>query len=131
MVAEVSAAISYGLWDFLVHGFDIANACGRQWPMPPEDASRALRAGLPALRPWVEPAVVDGPSQHLVIAFAPGGEALALAVGQGRYDVEPAPTQDPESESLVDPVEAILAISRRVPARHPLVQRLGGWFLPI
>jgi hypothetical protein len=129
VVAEASAALSYGVWDFLVHGFDIANACEREWPMPPVHAARALRAGLPAIRPWVEPEVLDGPRQRVVVAFASGGEALALEVGEGRYGAELA---DPgAADASVDPVEALLAISRRVPARHPLVARLAGWYQPI
>lgn len=130
VVAEVSAALSYALWDFLVHGFDIARACGRDWPMPAEDAARTMRAGLPAVRPWVRPEVLDGPRQHLVLAFAADTDALSLEVGEGRYVVEPAPFEA-AGGAVVDPVETVLAVSGRVPARDPLVARLAEWYQPI
>lgn len=129
VVAEVAAAISYGVWDFLVHGFDIARATGYAWRIDPEEAARVLRAALPALRPWIRDEVIAGSEQRLVVTFSTGGPALDAVVGGGRYEV--ALTDAEEADAAVDPVHTLLAVSGREPARDPLVQRLADWFQPI
>ena len=130
VVAEVSAALSYALWDLLVHGFDIANACGRDWPTPPEDASRVIRAGLPAVYPWVRPEVLDGAARRLAFALEPGGETVELSVGEGEYRVAVGPP-DAGHGAPLDPVHMLLAISGRVPPRDDPTRELASWYLPI
>lgn len=129
VVAESAAAVSYGCWDFLVHGFDIATATGARWEIPPASASRVLRAGLPAIRPWVEPEVLTGPRQGLVVGFAEDESAVALTVGESQYQAELVGAE--QADAILDPAHTLLAVSGRVPAGDPLVKRLASWYLPI
>jgi uncharacterized protein (TIGR03083 family) len=121
--------ISYQLCDLLVHGLDIAKATGRDWTIEPTLAQLDLRALLPALGPWVEPAVIAGSRQDVVMTFPDAGWGLAARVGQHSYSVES--TEPEEADVVVDPVETLLAIAGRRAAHDPTITRLASWFRPL
>jgi hypothetical protein len=127
--SDLPTALSYQLFDFLAHGFDIARATGRPWYIDPADAALVLRASLPALRPWVSKDVVSGPSQRTVLAFAEADFALAIQTGEGAYHVEPAARDDAVAEA--DPVDLFLALTGRQAASDPAIARIASWYAPI
>jgi uncharacterized protein (TIGR03083 family) len=128
LVADVPTAISYSMFDFLVHGYDIAKATGAHWSIAPDYAGVTLQAALPALRPWVVKEVLSGPTQTVAITFSPD-VTLALRTGQGVWDVKPA--QPNGTEVRVGAVELLLGIAGREQPTEPTTRRLAAWFEPI
>jgi uncharacterized protein (TIGR03083 family) len=127
--ADLPTALSYQLFDFLAHGFDIARATGRPWKIDPHHAALVLRASLPAIRPWVTNDAISGPRQRTVISFPDADFALALQTGDGAYQVQPATTDEADVE--IDPVDLFLALAGRQKASDPTVGRLASWYAPI
>lgn len=127
--ADIPTALSYQLFDFLAHGFDIARATGRPWKIDPAHAALVLRASLPALRPWVTNDAISGPSQRVVVAFPDAEVALAIETGERAYRVEPATTE--EADVQIDPVDLFLALAGRQDTSDPAVGQLASWYAPI
>lgn len=127
--ADIPSALSYQLFDFLAHGWDIASAVGRTWTIDAANAILVLRAGLPALRPWVFDEILTGPPRRAAFTFPGFDAALIAATGEGAFTVVPAERDYADDE--VDPVEMFLAVAGRVPVRAPLVKDLASWFRPI
>jgi hypothetical protein len=127
LYADVKTALSYELWDFLLHGFDVAAATGRRWSIEPADVALDVMVVLPALEPWVRDDVRSGRSRELSFALAPEGRAVAVAVGAGTYGVRLVPAG---SAPVVDPVELLLALSKRRSSSDRVVAELSSWFLP-
>jgi uncharacterized protein (TIGR03083 family) len=127
--ADIPTALSYQLFDFLGHGFDIARATGRTWKIDPAHAALVLRASLPALRPWVTDDANSGSRQRIVVTFPEADSALAVQTGGRAYRVEPATTD--EADAKIDPVELFLALAGRQDASDPAVDQLASWYAPI
>jgi uncharacterized protein (TIGR03083 family) len=65
------------LCDVLVHGHDIAEARGREWPIPQSEAALALRGGAELLAAWRR---ADAPD-HAVEIVLPGGDPVVIGTG--------------------------------------------------
>jgi uncharacterized protein (TIGR03083 family) len=65
------------LADVLVHGHDIAEALGREWPIPQSEAALALRGGAELLAAWRR---ADAPD-HAVEIVLPGGDPVVIGTG--------------------------------------------------
>lgn len=120
------ATVACLAFDLTVAGVDLARAGGRPWPVPARRAATMLRAVLPVLGPWVDPAVRRGPRQHVDVLLDPAEPGVRVRVGAGEYEVRPRTPGG--GADAVDPVEALLAVAGRQPARDPRVARLAGWF---
>ncbi|MEO8322852.1 MAG: maleylpyruvate isomerase family mycothiol-dependent enzyme [Actinomycetota bacterium] len=128
VLADIPTAISYSMFDFLVHGYDIAKATGAHWSIQPDHAGVTLQAILPALRPWVIEEVLSGPTETVVITFSPD-VTLALHTGQGVWGVEPVKPNG--AEMRLETVELLLGIAGREEPTETTAQRLAAWFAPI
>lgn len=126
---DVATGLSYTLCDLLVHGFDIAQATGRNWTIQPALAQLDVRALLPALGPWVLPEVIAGPSQDVALAFPGADWGLMARVGEDSYTVELVSRE--RAEAVVDPVETLLAVAGRRSCDDPTITRLALWFRPL
>lgn len=124
--AALPATVACLSFDLTVAGVDIARAAGRLWPVPARRAATMLRAVLPVLGPWVEPAARHGPRQHVDVVFDPAEPGVRVRVGAGEYEVRPRTGGN--GVDAVDPVETLLAIAGRQRARDPRAARLAGWF---
>lgn len=127
LYASVKTALSYELWDFLVHGLDIARATGREWTIDPSDAALDVLAILPALEPWVRPEVLAGPTQEVSFAFPQMAHTIVVRTGGGSYAVA---LEQLGSSVEVDPVEMLLALSQREQASSEVARELASWYLP-
>ncbi|HVE90740.1 MAG TPA: DinB family protein [Actinomycetota bacterium] len=128
LVTDVRTALSYELCDFLLHGLDIARATGRPWTIDPADAALDLRALLPALEPWVRPEVHSGKAQEAEFSFPGPDRAICIEVGGGLYRVTTKPADGSAPE--VDPVELLLAVSKRGKGSDPTVAAIASWYKP-
>jgi hypothetical protein len=125
--ADVKTALSYELWDFLLHGFDIARATAREWTSDPADAAIDVVGVLPALGPWVRPEVESGGRKRLEFAFPQRDDAVTVEVGDGAYAVALGAREGVEE---LDPVDTLLALSKRSASTHELVRELASCYLP-
>lgn len=126
---DVATGLSYLLCDLLVHGFDIANATGRNWTIDPALAQLDVRALLPAIGPWVLPEVIAGPSQDASVAFPGADWGLAARVGEDDYTVELVSPD--RAEAVVDPAETLLTVAGRQSSHDPTISQLASWFRPL
>lgn len=127
LYASVKTALSYQLFDFIVHGLDIARATGREWTIVPADAALTLLGSLPALGPWVLPEVHAGTGQSLSITFAQIEGSITVQVGEGSYE---ASLGAKGSAREIDPVETLLTISKRTESSDPVIRELASWYMP-
>jgi uncharacterized protein (TIGR03083 family) len=131
LIAAVPTALSYVVFDFIVHGQDIARATGRKWTIDPAHAALCLKAGMAALRPWICEDAVAGAAQKLVFTFPASEHATVIEVGEGTYRAHNLPRAEVVDAAEVDPVEALLAVAGRVEATDATLRRLASWFRPI
>lgn len=125
--ASVKSALSYQLWDFLIHGDDIARATGREWVIDPADAALDVLAILPPLEPWLRAEVRSGPPLRLAFSLPHVAGPIVVEAGAGAYRV----TIDPSATAVeLDPVETLLALSQRRAATDPTLRELSSWYLP-
>jgi uncharacterized protein (TIGR03083 family) len=127
LFASVKTALSYELFDLLVHGHDIASATGREWTIDPADAALDVLAALPALEPWLRPEIRDGTRRRVSFTFPQIRHTINVQTGGSVYVV----SLDDAPAATVDPVEMLLAISGRKESSDPTVRELASWFLPI
>ena len=130
VTANVPSALSYLLFDFLGHGWDIAQALGQEWTIQPHLAALDLHAALPIFNPWARAEAVAGEPQRIALVFGPDDDALVVKVGGGTYRAQNQSRQDVADTVEIDPVETFLAVSGRVPASDPIAIRLASWFEP-
>lgn len=126
LYADLRTALSYQLWDFLLHGVDIASATGRAWTIESADAALAIQAVLRPLEPWVSAIARAGSPKRVVFTFEQIAPAIAIAIGDGEYRVDLVEGA-PEAVS-VDPVEMLLALSRRAASPDPFLVEIASWF---
>lgn len=129
ITSNLPSALSYVLFDFLVHGLDIARATQYDWSIDPAQAALGLHACLPLLAPWVKDGVRSGPTQRMAMSFPGDDDAIVLHVGEGTYAAQNEARRADADE--VDPVDVLLAIAGRAPTQSPTVARLADWFEPI
>lgn len=73
----------------LVHGFDLARAVGRRWPIDP-DTARLTLAGLAPFLPYLVDAEAIRHVRARIEVRIVGGPRFALVLDHGRAAVEPA-----------------------------------------
>jgi hypothetical protein len=127
LVASLKTALSYELWDFLVHGHDISRATHRPWSIDLSVAALDVLAILPALEPWLHPDVRTGTVKQVAFTFPQIRHAILVRAGDDSYLVE---LEAKGTEREVDPVAMLLAISHREPSSDALISELASWFLP-
>ena len=119
---HAAASVAIYLGEPLLHGYDIANAVDVPWPIDPGHAALAVggyRLAYPAL---FQPSAAAGLEATYRIDIA-GTEPFSVRIAGGTYQEVPG-GPDVDCVISVDPVTALLVISRRI-SRWPAVA-LGG-----
>ncbi|MGH9200092.1 MAG: maleylpyruvate isomerase family mycothiol-dependent enzyme [Vicinamibacterales bacterium] len=127
LFASVKTALSYELWDFLVHGDDIARATGRVWTIDPSDAALDVLAILPALEPWLRDDARTDPTKRVSFTFPQIQHTITVLAGHSSYRVV---LEDKASTAAVDPVEMLLALAQRKESSNEVIRELSSWYLP-
>jgi len=111
----------------LVHGFDLARAAGRRWPIDP-DAARLMMTGTASLLPYFVDAEAISHVRARIELRIVGAPGFTLVLDHGRAAVEPA---DGRCDCWIraQPVPYLLLSFGRVSRWRPLLRgevRSGG-----
>lgn len=104
----------------LVHGFDIARAVGRRWPIDPAAARLVLAGTAPLLPHFADRDAIRDVGARIEVRIA-GGPRYTLVLDHGRAAVEPGGGR-PDCWILAQPVPYLLTGFGRV-SQWPAVLR--------
>jgi uncharacterized protein (TIGR03083 family) len=120
-------AEAVGLGELLVHGFDLARAVGRPWPIEPADARAVIYAAGAILPALVDPVRAQGVTASYELRLR-GGSSLALRIRDGALVVEPGPDPRAVCRISADPTAFLLISYGRVsPWRYVTSGRILAW----
>jgi uncharacterized protein (TIGR03083 family) len=100
------------LGEYVLHGYDVATALRRAWPIDPEQAALVVAAYRMVYRPTFRPAAAAGLQASYRVEI-PGTEPFHMTVADGIYD-EPARPPTVDCVIAADPVTALLVQSGRL-----------------
>ena len=129
--ADLPMAFAWATGDMLVHGWELSQATGEPWEIPPADAAVCLEALMPQLGAWVRRDVVEGPVECRVVSFGPDVDPMELTVGAGTYRANVTGVGRGHA-TFVDPVPFMLHLMGRIPPTgDPVTDHVASWFLPV
>lgn len=124
---SATEAEAVGLGELLVHGFDLAGALGRRWPIEPHEARlviRALGAVLPAA---VDPVAAEGFDATYELRLR-DPLRMGLIFHDGGLRVVPGPQPHADCRISAHPSAFLLVAYGRVAPWRPVVRgRLLAW----
>jgi len=86
---DVAGLVGNSLGEFMLHGYDIAEAAGVPWPIDPEHAQLVLYGYAPCYGKIVNPKTAQGLNAGFGVEIR-GGAAFTVRFTDGVYGVEPA-----------------------------------------
>ena len=101
------------LGDQILHGYEMAAAVGRPWPIEPQDALLILEAHLPLFSAMLHPERTPGLTGAIGIELR-GEREVTVRFTDGAYAVEERTAGDVEATISVDPVAFLLIESGRL-----------------
>ena len=122
----LSVATAIAVEELLMHGYDIAVALKRPWPLEPEVA-RLVLAGTATVMPWfVEPAARGVCARYAI--HVGGGPHFVCRFDGGTLTVTATPAGPVDCHIAADPVTFLLVAYRRVPQWRPILRgKLRAW----
>jgi uncharacterized protein (TIGR03083 family) len=110
VAADVALGIQLG--ELVVHGWDIARAADRPWPIDPGDVELILDGVEPILPGWVDRDRAGTLTATFEIRLR-GGTTRRWSFHDGRLTTTPPPTGRPDVTISADPVALLLVLYRR------------------
>lgn len=109
----VAGAAGVLLGEEMLHGYDIATAIGRPWPLDPADTEIVLAAYAPALGFLLNPETTRGLSAGVGIELRGIGE-MTVRFTDGVYGLEEAGAAPVDATISADPVAFLMVGTRRL-----------------
>jgi uncharacterized protein (TIGR03083 family) len=127
MALDLAGVTGAELGEVLVHGYDIAKATGRPWPIAPDDARLALRAALRLTSAYVNPDTARGHTGGYDLQIR-GGPRVVIRFTNGRASLEQPGGAPVDCHILAAPVALLLVLYGRTPQWGPIAKgRLLTW----
>lgn len=127
IVAPMSTLLAVELAEVLVHGDDIANASGLDWPIASDHAALAVGGLLPILPHVINPARAAGFDARIAFRIRGGIEAT-LVFNNGVLQIEAASGEPVDCRLSVDPVTYLLLSFNRIKPTIPTLQgKIVAW----
>jgi uncharacterized protein (TIGR03083 family) len=86
LTVTLSAMLGLGLGEYRLHGWDVAKALGRPWPIRPDDARLVLASALPLLPLLVDPAATANAHASYDLRVR-GGAQVGVVIRDGKLTV--------------------------------------------
>lgn len=126
--SDLPSVLLWPTTDMLLHGWELAQATGVDWEIPPADAAVCVFAGLPVMGEWVEPAVSSGPRRCRTVSFGHGLPAVTITVGEGLSSTRLEPAGSGVHVDEVDPVAWMLHVFGRTgPTGDDAIDEVASW----
>jgi len=121
MALDLAGVTSIELGEVLVHGYDIARATGRRWPIPADDARRALAGALRLTPSYVNPETARGHTGGYDLRIR-GGPRAVIRFADGSARLEEPGTAPVDCHILAGPVAMLLVLYGRIPQWGPIAK---------
>lgn len=127
MALDLAGVTGAELGEMLVHGYDIAKATGRPWPVADGDARLALRAALRLVSAYVNPDTARGHTGGYDLRIR-GGPRLVIRFTDGRASLEQPGGALVDCHILAAPVALLFVLYGRTPQWGPIAKgQLVTW----
>lgn len=105
--------VGAALAEHLLHGYDMAVAVGRPWPIDPHQAALALFGYGPSFGLWLNPATTYAHTAGYAIELTSGAR-FTIRFVDGEYRLEPPDSGPVDCMITADPVAMLLVGSGRL-----------------
>ena len=119
MALDLAGVTSIDLAEVLLHGYDIAKATGRPWPVAAEDARLALRAALRLAPAYANPETARGRPGGYDLRVR-GGPRVVIRFAEGRAWLEEPGGAPVDCHIVAAPVALLLVLYGRIPQWRPI-----------
>ena len=121
MALDLAGVTAAELGEVLVHGYDIAKATGRPWPLAADDARLALRAALRLTSAYINPDTAHGHTGGYDLRIR-GGPCVVIRFTDGRASLEQPGGAPVDCHILAAPVALLLVLYGRIPQWGPIAK---------
>ncbi len=121
MALDLAGVTSIDLGEVLVHGYDIAKATRRSWPIAADDARLALGGALRLLPSYAKPATARGHTGGYDLRIR-GGPRVVIRFADGRASLEEPRNTPVDCHILAEPVAFLLVFYGRTSQWGPIAK---------
>jgi uncharacterized protein (TIGR03083 family) len=126
-LVPADVALGILLAELVVHGWDIAQALRRPWPIDPGHVALIMEGLAPIMPGWVDPQRARGLTATFEVRLR-GQATHRFYFQDGRLQVDPADARRVDAHISADPGALILVLYRRQSQwRHIALGRLAAW----
>jgi uncharacterized protein (TIGR03083 family) len=124
VTTTMTPALHVVLGEFVIHGYDIAGALGKEWEIGEHEAKLLVPGDL--MGAWLRPGV---PDERYELRIG-GEEVIRFEITDGKLVVSPGDDSAPADVIVAEPVELVLTFYGRIPTSDPVLIRLLSRFVP-
>jgi hypothetical protein len=110
---RLAEALSIMVGEYILHGYDMATAVGRPWPIDREHAALVLEGYVPIFGMFVNPSTARGVTAAYEIDLRGAGREVVRFV-DGEYRLDPADAGPVDCVISADPVAYLLVTAGRL-----------------